>query len=177
MAVWVLIYAELTEFALFFVIFLAAKIHNPEIFAEGPSRLSITAGMLNTLVLITSSFFVANAVAAIKTGNKKACLTWLWLCLLAGATYCGIKGWEYFQNESNGVSLRTDIFNSLYYYITFNHFLHVLIGMCTIFWVTLSTHFNVYSSKNHEGLESAALYWHMIDLAWIIIFPILYVLR
>ena len=176
-AVWILIYAELSEFALFFIIFLIAKVHHPDTFSTDPARLNTLAGMLNTIVLVTSSYFIAKAVAAIKLGDKKTCLKWLYLTLLAGATYCGIKGWEYFWNNANGIHSRTDLFYSFYYYLTFNHLLHVLIGMSTIFWVVLRTHFDAYSVSEYEGLESAALYWHMIDLAWIIIFPLVYVLR
>ncbi len=175
-AVWILIYAELTEFALFFIVFLIAKAHNPELFSAGPSKLNTLAGMLNTLVLITSSFFVAKAIAAIKKGQQQICQKWLWLTLLAGATYCGIKGWEYYWNEAAGFDTRTNLFYSLYYYLTFNHLLHVLMGMCTLLWVTIRSYYNAYSSTDYEGMESAALYWHMIDMVWIIIFPLLYIL-
>ncbi len=176
-AVWILIAAELTEFALFFLAFLIAKVHYPEIFAEGPLQLNTLAGTLNTLILITSSFFVARAMASIKAGQRKQCLRWLCMTLLAGAAYCGIKGWEYFWNEAAGIGSRTNTFFAVYYYLTFNHLLHVLMGMCTIGFVTLRLYFGGYSASEHEGLESAACYWHMIDLVWIIIFPLLYVLR
>ncbi len=108
-AVWILIYAELTEFALFFIVFLIAKAHNPELFSAGPGTLNTTAGMLNTLILITSSFFVAKAVSAIKLGQREASIKWLWLTLLAGVTYCGIKGWEYYWNEAAGFDVSTNL--------------------------------------------------------------------
>lgn len=176
-AIWILIYAELTEFALFFIVFLVARSHNQELFAAGPLRLNTVAGALNTLILITSSYFVARAVAAIKAGQRDNSLKWLWLTLGAGAGYCLVKAWEYYWNHSAGIDSKTDIFFSIYYYLTFNHLLHVLVGMCTILFVTIRTHLNTYSAQNHEGLESAACYWHMIDLVWIVIFPLLYVLR
>ncbi len=176
-AIWILIYTELTEFALFFIAFLIAKTHYHEIFAEGPLQLNTLAGALNTLVLITSSFFVARAMAAIKVGSREQCLKWLCLTLIAGTVYCGIKGWEYYWNDAAGFSSRTNTFFALYYYLTFNHLLHVLIGMCSILFVTLRLYFGAYCASEHEGLESAACYWHMIDLVWIIIFPLLYVLR
>lgn len=177
MAVWVLIYAELFEFALFFIAFLIAKSHFPVVFSDGPLQLNTFAGTANTLVLITSSFFVARAMAAIKLGKRHECLTWLWLTLAAGSVYCGIKGWEYSWNEAAGIGARRNTFFTLYYYLTLNHLLHVLMGMCTILFVTIRTHMDIYDATNYEGLESAALYWHMIDLVWIIIFPLLYVLR
>ena len=176
-AVWILIYAELFEFALFFLAFLIAKSHYPEVFSEGPLQLNTFAGTANTLVLITSSFFVAKAMAAIKLGQHRECLIWLWLTLAAGGVYCGIKTWEYSWNEAAGIGARSNTFFTLYYYLTFNHLLHVLMGMCTILFVTIRTHLGVYDASNYEGLESAASYWHMMDLVWIIIFPLLYVLR
>lgn len=176
-AIWILIYAELTEFGLFFLAFLVARVHAPQVFIEGPPTLNTLAGTLNTLVLITSSFFVARAMAAIKVGDRKSCMRWLWFTLAAGATYCGIKGWEYFWNEAAGIETRASTFYALYYYLTLNHWLHVMIGMCTIAFVLLRTYWGDYSAEDHEGLECAASYWHMIDLVWIVIFPLLYVLR
>ena len=176
-AIWILIYAEFTEFGLFFLAFLIAKVHNPEVFFQGPTQLNTLAGMANTLVLLTSSFFVANAIKSIKSGNRKACLTWLYLTLLCGTAYLGIKAWEYDWNQAAGIHSRGNLFFSIYYYLTFNHWLHVAMGMSVISWVTFRLHFYAYDADNHESLESAASYWHMIDIVWIIIFPLLYVVR
>ena len=177
MAVWILIGAELTEFALFFVIYLVVRSHNPEIFSQGPERLNLLAGTLNTLALITSSYFVARAISAIKMNKPKQTVKWLGASLLMGASYLGIKTWEYFWNAQAGLDSRTDLFYTLYYYLTFNHLLHVMMGMCTLAWVLVRAHYHAYSKEEYQGLESAACYWHLIDLAWIIIFPLLYVLR
>lgn len=176
-AVWVLIYGELTEFAVFFTIFLAARIAYPAMFHDGPSHLNTLAGTANTVILVTSSFFVAKAVHAIRQGRRKHCLNWLWLTIAAGACYCAVKGWEYQWNGSTGVHPQNNLFFTLYYYLTLSHLVHVLIGMCSILWVALRTVLGAYGVDDNAGLESAALYWHMIDLAWIIIFPLLYVLR
>ena len=176
-AVWILIYAELTEFGLFFLGYLIARVHYPEAFTQGPQTLNTLAGTLNTLVLITSSFFVARAMVAIKDGDQRACLRWLWLTLACGAAYCGIKGWEYYWNLGVGIETRASPFYAYYYYLTFNHWLHVMIGMSTIGFVMVRTYWGEYTADDHEGLESAASYWHMIDLVWIVIFPLLYVLR
>ncbi|MCB1875497.1 MAG: cytochrome c oxidase subunit 3 family protein [Chromatiales bacterium] len=176
-AVWVLIYSELTEFALFFLIFFVAKWFHPDVFRQGPLHLNTLAGTLNTLILISSSFFVARATRAIKIGDHPACKRWLWWTISAGAAYCGVKTWEYIWNVNAGIHSSENLFFSIYYYLTFNHLLHVLIGMCVLLWATLRTHFNAYGTDDHEGLEGAAMYWHMIDLAWIVIFPLLYVVR
>lgn len=177
MAVWIFIYAELFEFGLFFIGFLMAKIYYPHEFYQGPSQLSTTTGLLNTLVLLTSSFFVVRAMKAIKRGEQKQTVMWLFFTILAGLTYCAIKTWEYNLNDSIGVTPRTNYYFASYYYITFNHLLHVLIGTFTIAFVAILTALGFYTKDNHEGLESAASYWHMIDLVWILIFPLIYVLR
>lgn len=176
-AVWILIYAELTEFALFFIIFLFARAANLELFSEGPAQLHTSSGAINTLILLTSSFFVARAVQAIKVDNLKLCQRWLWLTLAAGATYVLVKLFEYDINAENGIDSTTNLFFTIYYYLTFNHLLHVLMGMCTIGWVLGRSYVIPYSKDDHEGLESAACYWHMVDIVWIVIFPLLYVLR
>ncbi len=176
-AVWILIFAELTEFGFFFLTFLIAKALHADIFFEGVAQLNTIAGMLNTFILLTSSYFIANAIKSIQAGNREHCLFFLYLTLLCGAAYCGIKAWEYQWNETANIFIRGNLFFSLYYYITFNHWLHVAMGMCVISWVTIKLHFNLYDENDYEGLESAASYWHMIDLVWIIIFPLLYVLR
>jgi|TARA_R110002050_G_scaffold299981_2_gene467199 cytochrome c oxidase subunit 3 len=176
-AVWVFIYAELTEFGLFFILFLVAKAYFPADFSQGPQKLSTLAGLTNTLILLSSSLCVVKAMAAIKIGNTKSTINWLLLTITAGALYCGVKYWEFGRNEALDISPRDDYFIAAYYYIGFNHLLHVLIGMATLGFVALLTAFGFYDAKNHEGLESAATYWHMIDLVWIIIFPLLYVLH
>jgi len=176
-AIWVFIYAELTEFGLFFIAFLFAKFYFPVQFYEGPAQLSTMTGLLNTLVLLSSSFFVAKAMQAIKRNKKNTTVFWLVLTILSGIGYCLIKNWEYNLNEQAGITARTNYYFSSYYYITFNHLLHVMIGTCTIIFVTILTALGVYDKDNHEGLESAASYWHMIDLVWILIFPLVYVLR
>ena len=177
MAVWVLIFAELTEFAFFFVLFLVAKANDSAAFSEGALQLNTTAGIWNTLILLTSSYFMARAIAAIRRDDSRRCLLWLAMVLIMGLAYCGVKAWEYQWNLEAGISVRTNTFFSVYYYLTFNHLLHVLIGMCCMLWIAVRTLMGSYSAQEHEGLESAACYWHMIDLAWIIIFPLLYVLR
>jgi cytochrome c oxidase subunit 3 len=177
LAVWVFIYAELTEFGLFFILFFVAKAYFPADFSQGPPKLSTFAGLANTLILLSSSFCVVKAMAAIKLGNTKSTINWLLLTIAAGGLYCAVKYWEYGRNEALGISPRDDYFIAAYYYIGFNHLLHVLIGMATISFVAVLTALGFYDAKNHEGLESAATYWHMIDLVWIIIFPLLYVLH
>lgn len=176
-AVWVLIYAELFEFAFFFIIFLIAKAHNQDVFASGPSQLHTQAGMLNTLALLTSSFFIAQAIKKLQGDDRRGCLLFLYLTILCGLSYCGIKWWEYEWNQAQGITSRANAFFATYYYLTFNHWVHVGMGICVVLWTTVRVHLGHFNKENLDGLESAASYWHMIDLVWLMIFPLLYVLK
>ncbi len=176
-AIWFLIYAEMTEFAFFFVVFLIGKSHYPDIFYAGPTQLNTPAGTLNTIFLITGSFFVARSISAIQQDERKKTLIFLWLTLFMGTAYCIVKLWEYNWNIKSGFDSTTNYFFGVYYYLTFNHFLHVLMGMAVILWITVGMHLGFYNANHHATMESAGLYWHMIDLVWIVIFPLLYVLR
>lgn len=177
LAIWSAILAEMSEFAIMFIVYFLAKVHNPEIFAKGPLRLSTMAGTANTLIMLTSSFFVVRAVIAMRANEPAICARWLWGAVISGGLYLLIKYFEYEWNTSQGLATETNIFYAVYYYITFNHFLHVGWGSAAIIWVIYRVNSGIYSPHEHEGLLNIAVYWHMIDLAWITIFPLLYVIR
>jgi len=176
LAIWALILAEMTEFALMFIVYFVAKVHNPEIFAEGPLKLNLLAGTANTLVMLTSSFFVVRAVIAIRANEPVICVRWLWAAVFCGGIYLVIKYFEFQWNTAQGLATETNIFYAVYYYITFNHFLHVGWGSVAIMWVIYRVNTGIYIQSEHEGLINVAVYWHMIDLVWITIFPLLYVI-
>lgn len=177
MAIWAAILSEMSEFAIMFIVYFLAKVHNPVIFKEGPTKLSTLAGTSNTLIMLTSSFFVVRAVIAMRQNKPEKSVRWLWGAVLCGALYLIIKYFEYEWNTSQGLSTETNIFYAVYYYVTFNHFLHVGWGSAAIIWVIYRLNTGIYTQEEHEGLINIALYWHMIDLAWITIFPLLYVIR
>ena len=177
LAIWFAILAEMSEFAIMFIVYFIAKVHNPELFYEGPTRLNTLAGTANTLIMLTSSFFVIRAVMAIRHNQIKQSTRWLWGAVICGTLYLIIKVFEYQWNTAQGLATETNIFYGVYYYVTFNHFLHVGWGSAGIVWVIYRIKTGIYTHNEHEGLINMALYWHMIDLAWITIFPLLYVIR
>ena len=176
-AIWILIFAELFEFGMLFILYIVAKVYEPELFRTGPLALNTTSGMINTLILLTSSYFVARAVRAIRLDQISESKIWLWLTFFCGFSYMLVKTYEYNFNANNGINAETNLFFSTYYYLTFNHLLHVGFGMSGLLWVLARHYSGAYSADNYEGLESAASYWHMVDLAWIILFPLIYVIR
>lgn len=175
--IWVGILSELTEFGIFFAAYFVAKFYYADIFSQGPQSLHTSLGVANTIILLTSSYFMAKAMSFIRIDNKIKCERYLWLTLSCGILYLIIKTWEFNWNSLQGFSVNTNEFFTVYYYMTFNHFIHVGWASCAILWVIFRLRSGAYSSKEHSGLEALAVYWHMIDLMWILIFPLLYVLR
>jgi len=176
-AIWIFILVELTAFAIFFVLYAFARAYNPELFAEGFSHLNRVAGTINTVALITSSFFVVCAVAAIQRNRQGSCVAWLLAALFAGCIYVGVKLWEYSGSLAAGYDLSTNTFYTLYYLLTFFHFCHVLIGMMILAVLAFNAARGKYSSEDYHGVETGASYWHMVDLAWVILFPLVYVIH
>ncbi len=175
--IWAGILAEMTEFALLFAVYFIARAHHPEAFREGPERLSLLAGTVNTVLMISGSWFVANAVLAIARDRRRETLIWLLLVLGSGVGYLVTKYFEFRWNADHGITGRAGIFYIVYYYLTFTHIVHVVWGVMGLLWVTARTAAGGYSAEQHEGIEALASYWHATDLVWLVIFPLLYVLR
>ncbi|MBZ0096331.1 MAG: cytochrome c oxidase subunit 3 family protein [Sulfuricella sp.] len=175
--IWAGILSEMTEFALLFGVYFIARAHFPAAFREGPLQLSLFAGTFNTLLMISGSYFVANAVIAIRQNRPEVSLRWLVLVLFAACGYFVTKYFEFRWNVSQGITGRTGIFFTVYYYLTFTHMVHVLWGIMGLLWVMARTKTGAYTPQEHEGMEAFASYWHATDLVWLIIFPLLYLLR
>lgn len=177
LAIWIFILAELCVFSIFFIAYGFVKMLNPEMFAEGYQHLNRVAGLINTLALITSSYFVVRAVLAIKDNQPKQCSRWLNLALLAAMVYVAVKIWEYSETIGAGYTVHTNVFYMFYFLLTFFHFAHVLLGMVILAAVSKKAKQGDYSIDDYSGVESGASYWHMVDLLWIILFPLVYVIH
>lgn len=175
-AIWVGIYAEMTEFGLMFLVYFLARAHHPEAFHLGPGRLWTLAGVVNTLIMLTSSFFVARAVLAIRASQVRHALAWLVAAFATGLGYPLMKVLEIRWNLAQGLDGSGDVFQLAYYYLTFNHLVHVSWGLLGLAWVMVRTGTGGYSSSDHRGLVAFASYWHATDLIWLMIFPLFYVL-
>jgi cytochrome c oxidase subunit III len=129
---------------------------------------------INTLILISSSFVMNQGNRAIKENNLKGLRAWFLLTAAMGAIFLVGQGYEYFHT---GFGLTQNIFTSTFYVLTGFHGLHVFFGLSLIVTVLLrSLKSGHYSSHNHFGIEAAELYWHFVDVIWIILFAILYLL-
>lgn len=175
-AIWVGIFAELVEFSLMFLVYFIARINHPEAFHLGPEKLSLLAGTANTAIMLTSSWFVARAVLAMRADRPSICLRWLVAALAAAIGYPVVKALEIRWNLDHGVSGDGDVFQMTYYYLTFNHLVHVSWGLLGMMWIMLRTAFGGYNAQDHRGLIAFASYWHATDLIWLMIYPLFYVL-
>lgn len=175
--IWVGIFCVLVEFGLMFLVYFVARAHHPEAFVAGPQRLSALSGAANTAVLLTSGWFAVKAVEAIRCDDARRALRWLLVTFLAGLGYPIVKFFEIRWNLAHGIDGNAGIFFTVYYYLTLNHLVHACWGLLGLGWVIARTRLGYYTAAEHGGLEAGAVYWHTTDLIWLIIFPLLYVLR
>lgn len=176
LAIWFFIFAELTVFAIFFIGFAWMDSRNPEMFDAGKTTLHPIAGLINTIALISSSFILALAIQAAKNGNAALCRKGFWLSIAIATIYVISKVWEYDQLIETGYDLSTNNFYMFYFFTTGFHFMHVLLGMVILAILALCLRQPEYVSSDLSTLESGASYWHMVDLLWIILFPLVYVI-
>ena len=176
-AIWVFIFAELLVFGVLFLAYAFYRSSHVEMFNAGQLTLNREIGAANTIVLITSSYFVVRAVHAIKRGLGRQCAGWLAGANVMGGIFVVLKMIEFSQKFSAGINLSTNTFYMFYLGMTFFHFMHVLLGMVILVVVMKKAWCGGYGATAHDGVETGASYWHMVDLVWIILFALVYVIR
>ena len=177
LAIWIFILAELLVFAVFFSAYAFTRANHVELFDTYQRTLNTNAALVNTLALITSSYFVMRAVAAIREDKAQHCIRWLLAAILMGVLFIAVKSGEYAHHYADGVNLRTNTFYMFYLSLTFFHFMHVLMGMVILGAVAVKARNGAYSAAEHTGVDTGASYWHMVDMVWLILFPLVYVMH
>ena len=177
LAIWVFILAELMAFGVLFSAYAITRLKNLDLFNAMQLTLDRDAGALNTLLLITGSWFVARAVAAIKADRRAASADFLLAAIATGCGFLVVKVFEYSAKFDAGISLDTNTFYMFYLSLTMFHALHVVMGMMILGFVWNKARRGAYTAREHHGIETGASYWHMVDLVWIILFPLVYVMR
>ncbi len=183
-AIWIIIYVELVTFGLLFLGYAFSRRGHIELFNHSQLMLNQTAGLINTVILISSSYFVANAVYSIKnmtnenakSANKKAS-KWLLIAIFFGFGFVVIKLLEFIHIFGEGITLSTNNFFMFYILLTVFHFMHVLLGLIILFNIYKKTKNYGYVLEDYKGFETGASYWHMVDLLWIVLFPLIYIIR
>ena len=177
LAVWIFIFAELLVFGVLFLAYALARRSHIELFNSEQALLDRQGGLINTLVLISSSYAIACAGAAIRVDHVRACVACLFSAWALGAVFLALKVMEFRHDADIGLTLSRNLFDMFYVSLTFFHFMHVLMAMVILSVVIFNTLQGRYSARSHTGIETASSYWHMVDLVWIILFVLIYVLR
>ena len=177
LAVWLIILAELLAFAIFFVSYAFARLQDVPLFNASQSTLDLTYGGLNTALLITASWCVVRAIQSVKRGAVTRGAAWLLAALICGGGFVAIKLMEYAAKWAAGVDLSTNTFYMFYFLLTGFHFFHVLAAMVFLAILTVQTLRGRYGPGDVHALETGAAFWHMVDLLWIVLFPLIYVMR
>lgn len=175
--VWLFIFADMCAFAVFFLLFTVGRAANPVLYEASRVQLDPRFGLANTLVLLTSSWLVARAVHAVRAGDRARVVRGLAGALAVGAVFGVSKVSEWVSEVARGNTLLTDEFFSYYFAFTGIHFLHFVVGMAVLAVSVAKARHDALAARFRVWVESAGCYWHMVDLLWIVLFPMLYLQR
>jgi nitric oxide reductase NorE protein len=177
LAVWLIILAELLTFGIFFLSYAFARTFDVALFNASQSTLDLNSGAINTALLITGSWCVVRAVQAVKRDASAEGVRWLVAALACGSGFVVFKLIEFSAKADAGIDLSTNTFYMFYILLTAFHFFHVLAAMVFLMILLFKTHAGRYGSHDVHALETGAAFWHMVDLLWIVLFPLIYVMR
>ena len=177
LAVWLIILAELLAFGILFLSYAFARTVDVSLFNASQRTLDLKSGAINTALLITGSWCVVRAVQAVKRDASVIGVSWLGGALICGIGFSIIKLMEFSAKANAGIDLSTNTFFMFYILLTAFHFFHVLAAMVILTILFFKTHAGCYGSHDVHALETGAAFWHMVDLLWIVLFPLIYVMR
>jgi nitric oxide reductase NorE protein len=172
---WIIIFLELITFGMAIVSFVYFGKQNSELYHQSRLQLNTSFGAINTFFLLTSGYFMANAVHQFKENNIQKSSFYFKLTMLGGFLFILLKSIEYYHKIEAGISLDTNIFFSFYWMLTGFHVIHIIIGL-----VILSLTNYGMNKKNSEttieDIEACGAFWHLCDLIWLLLFPVLYLI-
>lgn len=174
--IWVFVLGDMVVFALFFCVFLDVRNEDVELFQLSKLKLNLHFGMLNTILLLISSWFVACSIAAFRRRDSLGCQGAMGAALVCGVAFVVVKYFEWNEKLAAGLTLQTNDFFTLYYVFTGIHLVHLLVGVGILGYLLFSLSRSGLESVTDMTFESSATYWHMVDLLWILIFPLIYLL-
>ena len=186
LGMWLFLVTEVMFFGGMIAAYMLYRIWYPVAWAEGSNELNIYMGGINTAVLIFSSLTMAMAVRSAQTGNRNATMGFLVVTMLLGLTFLVIKFFEYKEKFEKGhvpgpnfsfegpESPHVQIFFSVYFALTGVHALHMVIGFCLLSVILTMAYRNRFSPEWYTPVELSGLYWHFVDIVWIFLFPLLY---
>lgn len=189
LGMWVFLGSESLLFAGLFGLYVSYRTTYGAAFAHAAAHNEEWIGSTNTFVLILSSFFVAWGIHGMRQGRTRVCALSLVVTLLLGGLFLGFKSMEYAHHLSVGIAPGSfyafkelpehgaRLFFTLYYFLTGLHAIHVLAGMAALTWILVRILRGKTVPERHIELELGGLYWHLIDVVWIFLWPILYLIK
>lgn len=188
LGMWVFLITEVMLFGGLFTAYVVYRSAYAAAFAEASRHLDVALGGINTGVLIASSLMMALAVHSSQAGNRRMLALFLFLTMLLGLLFLGVKAIEYHDKYSHnlvpGISFRypganpgqAELFLALYFVMTGLHALHLIVGIGVLAVILLLALLGRYSPDYHTPVELAGLYWHFVDIVWIFLFPLFYLI-
>jgi cytochrome c oxidase subunit III len=188
LGMWVFLLTELMLFGGLFTVYAVYRYIYAEVFVEASRHLDSVIGVINTGLLILSSLTLALAIQSAQTGGRKIVAAFLFLTLALGLAFLGLKGIEYYRHYQEGLvpgarfvylgehPQQAQLFFLLYFSMTGTHAVHMVIGLglVGIMFVRASRHH--FSPQHYTPLELTGLYWHFVDILWVFLFPLLYLI-
>jgi len=188
LGMWLFLAQEIMFFGGVFAAYILYRVLYPEGFVHGSHHLDVVLGTVNTAVLIGSSLTMALAVHAAQTSKRNALLIFLALTMILGAVFLGIKTVEYshkfheglvpgpYFGDKTAAGRPQELFFSLYFAMTGLHALHMIIGIGLLVWLFVGSYRGRFHAAYYTPIENFGLYWHFVDIVWIFLFPLLYLL-
>lgn len=188
LGMWVFLVTEIMFFGGMFTGYTVYRHAYPEAFADASRRLAVVLGAINTAVLICSSLTMALAVRSAQVGKRRAVVTFLSLTILLGSTFLVVKGVEYahkfHEHLVPGAAFafegphrqHAELFFSFYFAMTGLHALHMVIGIGILTALVVLSLRGRFSPDDYAAVENTGLYWHFVDIVWIFLFPLLYLI-
>ncbi len=186
LGMWLFLFTEILLFGGLFLVYAVYRAQYAQDFHTAAQGLSTTLGAINTIILLTSSLTMAMSIVALRQGKKSSSIVYQTATLLFGLTFLVNKYFEWSGHIHEGLYPNSPellsrghgeiLFYGLYYVMTGLHGIHVVIGMAALAVILSFTMRGAVSSENFNKLENAGLYWHLVDIIWIYLFPLFYLI-
>jgi cytochrome c oxidase subunit III len=184
LGMWVFLLSEVMFFTSLIGAYIILRFANPAAFAEPGVVLNVPLTAVNTFILICSSVTMVKAFAAIEMDDQRGLIRWLLATIALGSIFLGVQVYEYIElghggfvpNAAAYTAAGGPLYGMTFYTMTGFHGLHVLIGVLCLIFTTVRAMRGSYSAASHGGVEIMGLYWHFVDLVWIILFTIVYLI-
>lgn len=175
-AMWLFLASEVIIFTVLIATYVVFRIHNAEIVHEIHEHAGILLVSTNTFLLLSSSWTMVMGLRAIQLGDRKGLVRWIGATAVLGLIFVALQYVEYNQLSAAGVTLYGSEFGMRFYAPTSLHGAHVIAGVIWALWVVRQGARGVYDNGNYVGVEIFGLYWHFVDVVWIVLFTVIYLL-